>query len=143
MNLFYAAVGGFIFNIANVLLIAGIEIVGLAVAFPLSIGIALPLTTNSCAWVRHSFCHAPDLRPDSYRLLRRLATTPSRPCSFAGAIIRAAEMLKVSLTCTRSDVPRASRRSCWRSMSGSMRTSRPASIRMFEREEDHGCVAGP
>ena len=31
----------FIFNIANVLLIAGIEIVGLAVAFPLSIGIAL------------------------------------------------------------------------------------------------------
>ncbi len=41
LNLFYAAVGGFIFNIANVLLIAGIEIVGLAVAFPLSIGIAL------------------------------------------------------------------------------------------------------
>src|ERR1035437_10063702 len=27
-NLFYAALGGFIFNIANVLLIAGIEIVG-------------------------------------------------------------------------------------------------------------------
>ncbi|HEY4008874.1 MAG TPA: AcrB/AcrD/AcrF family protein [Acidobacteriaceae bacterium] len=41
LNLFYAAVGGFIFNIANVLLIAGIEIVGLAIAFPLSIGIAL------------------------------------------------------------------------------------------------------
>jgi glucose uptake protein len=40
-NLFYAALGGFIFNIANVLLIAGIEIVGLAVAFPISIGIAL------------------------------------------------------------------------------------------------------
>jgi glucose uptake protein len=40
-NLFYAALGGFIFNIANVLLIAGIEIVGLAVAFPVSIGIAL------------------------------------------------------------------------------------------------------
>ena len=35
------ALGGFIFNIANVLLIAGIEIVGLAVAFPISIGIAL------------------------------------------------------------------------------------------------------
>ena len=33
--------GGFIFNIANVLLIAGIDMVGLAVAFPLSIGIAL------------------------------------------------------------------------------------------------------
>ena len=41
INLFYAALGGFIFNIANVLLVAGIEIVGLAVAFPISIGIAL------------------------------------------------------------------------------------------------------
>ena len=41
LNLLYAAIGGFIFNIANVLLIAGIEIVGLAVAFPISIGIAL------------------------------------------------------------------------------------------------------
>ena len=40
-NLGYAAIGGFIFNIANVLLLAGIEIVGLAVAFPISIGIAL------------------------------------------------------------------------------------------------------
>ena len=41
MNMFWAAFGGFLFNIANVLLIAGIEIVGLAIAFPLSIGIAL------------------------------------------------------------------------------------------------------
>src|ERR1700719_5176499 len=41
INLLEAATGGFIFNIANVLLIAGIEIVGLAVAFPISIGIAL------------------------------------------------------------------------------------------------------
>ncbi len=40
-NLAYAAIGGFIFNIANVLLLAGMEIVGLAVAFPISIGIAL------------------------------------------------------------------------------------------------------
>lgn len=40
-NIGYSALGGFIFNIANVLLLAGIEIVGLAVAFPLSIGIAL------------------------------------------------------------------------------------------------------
>ena len=40
-NIASAAAGGFIFNIANVLLIAGIEIVGLAVAFPISIGIAL------------------------------------------------------------------------------------------------------
>ena len=41
INLLWAVVGGFIFNIANVLLIAGIEIVGLAIAFPISIGIAL------------------------------------------------------------------------------------------------------
>lgn len=41
LNLFYAALGGFIFNIANTLLVAGIEIVGLAIAFPVSIGIAL------------------------------------------------------------------------------------------------------
>ena len=40
-NLLYAGLGGFIFNVANVLLVAGIEIAGLAVAFPLSIGIAL------------------------------------------------------------------------------------------------------
>ena len=37
----YAAIGGFVFNIANVLLIAAIEMVGLAIAFPLAIGIAL------------------------------------------------------------------------------------------------------
>ena len=41
INLLYAALGGVVFNIANVLLIAGIEIVGLSIAFPISIGIAL------------------------------------------------------------------------------------------------------
>ncbi|HLW98345.1 MAG TPA: GRP family sugar transporter [Candidatus Acidoferrales bacterium] len=41
MNLFYAALGGFLFNLANFLLIAGIGMVGLAIAFPISIGIAL------------------------------------------------------------------------------------------------------
>jgi glucose uptake protein len=40
-NLFYAMLAGFLFNIANFLLIAGIEMVGLAIAFPTSIGIAL------------------------------------------------------------------------------------------------------
>ncbi len=35
INLFYAALGGFIFNIANMLLIANIEIVGLVIAFPI------------------------------------------------------------------------------------------------------------
>ncbi len=41
LNLAWAFIGGFIFNIANVLLIAGIDMVGLAIAFPISIGIAL------------------------------------------------------------------------------------------------------
>lgn len=40
-NLLYAMAGGFIFNIANLLLVTGVEITGLAIAFPLSIGIAL------------------------------------------------------------------------------------------------------
>ncbi|SEF70150.1 glucose uptake protein [Bryocella elongata] len=39
--LWSAAAGGFIFNIANVLLVAAIDMVGLAIAFPLAIGIAL------------------------------------------------------------------------------------------------------
>ncbi|MGB6199942.1 MAG: GRP family sugar transporter [Candidatus Acidiferrales bacterium] len=40
-NIHYALLAGFLFNIANFLLMAGIEMVGLAVAFPTSIGIAL------------------------------------------------------------------------------------------------------
>ncbi len=40
-NFYYAIVAGAIFNVANVLLVAGIDMAGLAVAFPLSIGIAL------------------------------------------------------------------------------------------------------
>jgi len=41
VNPVFALIGGFIFNIANLLLVAGIEMAGLAIAFPLSIGIAL------------------------------------------------------------------------------------------------------
>lgn len=40
-NIVSALIGGFIFNIANLLLVAGIELAGLAVAFPVAIGIAL------------------------------------------------------------------------------------------------------
>src|SRR5438874_11076337 len=40
-NIVLALIAGFIFNIANLLLVAGIEMAGLAIAFPLSIGIAL------------------------------------------------------------------------------------------------------
>ena len=40
-NILWAMVGGAIFNLANLLLVAGIDMIGIAVAFPLSIGIAL------------------------------------------------------------------------------------------------------
>lgn len=40
-NILHALLGGALFNLANLLLVAGIDIAGLAVAFPVSIGIAL------------------------------------------------------------------------------------------------------
>jgi len=40
-NIVWAMIGGFIFNIANLLLVAGIAIAGLAIAFPIAIGIAV------------------------------------------------------------------------------------------------------
>src|SRR5246127_3111345 len=40
-NVIYALIGGAIFNLANLLLVAAIDMAGLAVAFPVSIGIAL------------------------------------------------------------------------------------------------------
>jgi glucose uptake protein len=40
-NFWYAVVAGAVFNVANVLLVAGIDMAGMAIAFPLSIGIAL------------------------------------------------------------------------------------------------------
>jgi glucose uptake protein len=40
-NIVSALAGGFVFNIANLLLVAGIDMAGLAVAFPLSIGVAM------------------------------------------------------------------------------------------------------
>jgi len=40
-NIAYALVGGVIFNIANLLLVAAIDMAGLAIAFPVAIGIAL------------------------------------------------------------------------------------------------------
>jgi len=39
--IFYAALGGAIFNVANLLLVAAIDVAGLAVAFPVGIGLAL------------------------------------------------------------------------------------------------------
>ena len=40
-HLLYAIAGGVVFNVANLLLVAAIEIAGLAVAFPVGIGLAL------------------------------------------------------------------------------------------------------
>jgi glucose uptake protein len=44
-NIFWTLVGGAIFNLANLLLVAAIDMAGLAVAFPVSIGIALVVGT--------------------------------------------------------------------------------------------------
>jgi glucose uptake protein len=40
-NIGYAMIAGAVFNLANLLLVAGIDMAGLAIAFPVSIGIAL------------------------------------------------------------------------------------------------------
>src|ERR1700690_369763 len=40
-NIIYMLIAGAIFNLANLLLVAGIDMAGLAVAFPVAIGIAL------------------------------------------------------------------------------------------------------
>ncbi|MFM7022082.1 MAG: GRP family sugar transporter [Flavobacteriales bacterium] len=42
-NLLYAFLGGVIFNLANILLVAALNLAGMAVAFPIGIGIALIL----------------------------------------------------------------------------------------------------
>jgi glucose uptake protein len=44
-NVIYALIGGAIFNLANLLLVAAIDMAGLAVAFPIAIGIALVVGT--------------------------------------------------------------------------------------------------
>ena len=41
LHILFALIGGAVFNVANLLLVAAIEIAGLAVAFPVGIGIAL------------------------------------------------------------------------------------------------------
>lgn len=51
-NLAFALIGGFLFNIANLLLVAGIDIAGLAVAFPIAIGIAVVEGVGLSYWVQ-------------------------------------------------------------------------------------------
>ena len=42
-NLISAFVGGVVFNLSNILLVAAIDIAGMAVAFPIGVGLALVL----------------------------------------------------------------------------------------------------
>src|SRR6185437_15158392 len=46
-SLMWAILGGAIFNVANILLVAAIEVAGMAVAFPIGIGLALIVGTVS------------------------------------------------------------------------------------------------
>jgi len=47
----YALVGGATFNVANILLVAAIDIAGMAVAFPVGIGLALVIGVITTYWV--------------------------------------------------------------------------------------------
>ena len=49
MNIVYAVAAGVIFNVANLLLVAGIEMAGLAIAFPIAIGVAQPCSSVICS----------------------------------------------------------------------------------------------
>jgi glucose uptake protein len=51
-SILFAAIGGVVFNIANLLLVAAIEVAGLAVAFPVGIGLALIVGAVSSYLVR-------------------------------------------------------------------------------------------
>lgn len=48
----YAVLGGVVFNIANILLVAAIDIAGMAVAFPIGIGLALVIGVITTYWAK-------------------------------------------------------------------------------------------
>ena len=50
-QIMFAILGGIIFNVANLLLVAAIDIAGLAVAFPVGIGLALIVGAVSSYWI--------------------------------------------------------------------------------------------
>jgi glucose uptake protein len=62
-----AFLGGIIFNIANLLLVAAIDIAGMAVAFPIGIGIATCLSTPAIRIWRSLFQGHIDFRNSRYR----------------------------------------------------------------------------
>src|SRR3989304_5218199 len=49
-SVFYTLLGGVVFNAANILLVAAIDIAGLAVAFPVGIGLALVIGVMTNYW---------------------------------------------------------------------------------------------
>ena len=51
-NLFWAAIGGVVFNAANILLVASIAIAGMSVAFPVGIGLALVIGVIVNYWAQ-------------------------------------------------------------------------------------------
>ncbi len=57
----YAMLGGLIFNIANILLVAAIDIAGMAVAFPIGIGLALVIGVITTYRVDPSGTRSPNL----------------------------------------------------------------------------------
>lgn len=48
----YALLGGAVFNVANILLVAAIDIAGMAVAFPVGIGLALVIGVLTTHWAK-------------------------------------------------------------------------------------------
>ncbi|MEO7652551.1 MAG: AcrB/AcrD/AcrF family protein [Bryobacteraceae bacterium] len=51
-NIFFGALGGVVFNLANMLLVAAISVAGLAVAFPIGIGVALVIGVGWNYWLK-------------------------------------------------------------------------------------------
>ena len=49
-----AFLGGVLFNLSNILLVAAIDIAGMAVAFPVGVGLALILGVITTYWATHS-----------------------------------------------------------------------------------------
>ncbi len=69
--------GGVIFNLSNILLVAAIDIAGMAVAFPVGVGLALVLGVIT-TYLSKPEGNVPMLRSVSRHALSRSFSTPSR-----------------------------------------------------------------
>ncbi len=68
-NAAWAVLAGVVFNLGNVLLVAAISITGMAVAFPVCIGLALVLGVGFSWWVEPNMIGWPPLAAGSLLLL--------------------------------------------------------------------------